>query len=63
MTAIDCPDVRGASDICMFLGYSVNSWKHLKKKLMKLKLLSYEDGRPVLNKKRYGEHSYNRAVR
>lgn len=63
MCTVECPEVRGAADICEFLGYSVNSWKHLRKRLKSQKLLAYECGRPVLNKKRYAEHSYNRSVK
>jgi len=60
MTSIDCPEVRGSHDICKYLGYSINSWKRLRAKLKRDKLLSYDGGTPVLNKQRFSEHSYNR---
>jgi hypothetical protein len=46
--SIEC---RGWKEICEFIG--VNDKRTAKKKLRALKLLAYEDGRPILNKQLY----------
>lgn len=46
----DKPWAKGTVAICAYCEYELSSWSYLRQKLKKLKLLSHDGNRPVLDK-------------
>ncbi len=47
---------KGQIAICTYCEYELSSWPYLRGKLKRLKLLSYDGNRPVLNKQGWDEY-------
>ncbi len=55
----DKPWAKGTIAICEYCEYEISSWSYLRVKLVKLKLLTYDGNRPVLDKRGWDHHVLN----